>query len=535
MRPDEMTEVRAMGEHDETIRGGGAPDAERPTGELPVAAGRTGPVEPSPGAGASPLPLSMPPMAPVTDGSGQEHAAGAGSPPGEAPAAQDAPPAADAPPHAATPGNAAGDPGAAGAPPPPPPGGWGPGGPPGWTPGGWAPGPYEHPARPAARRRVVAVAAAAALLAGGVGAGLGVSLGTGSSTSAPSDVPVIPSPGTSTQTAAGPSEPTAAIAKAVTPAVVDITSEVASPASQGQSQAEGTGMIITASGEVLTNNHVVENATKITVHVQGHAGSYPATVIGVNPTKDVALVQIEGFSGRLPTVVLGNSSAVAVGNPVVAIGNALGFGQQPTTVTGIVSALGRTITASDQSILSTSETLHNLIETDAPIQPGDSGGPLVDSHGQVIGMDTAAVSSGPVLGFAIPVNEARAIVQQIEKHQAVGGNILGENAFLGIFEGTSSFGNLGGFGNFGGLGGSGSASAVSGVSVSDVAIGGPAQAAGIAAGDTITAVGSTPTPSIAALQKVISAHKPGDQVTVTFVDTTGTSHTATVTLAGIPK
>ncbi|HVC25171.1 MAG TPA: trypsin-like peptidase domain-containing protein [Acidimicrobiales bacterium] len=398
--------------------------------------------------------------------------------------------------------------------------------------GGPLRGAGASPERPGGRHRVVAVAAAAALLAGGVGAGLGVALGGSSTpTTAPSHVPVIASPGTSTQTATGPTESTAAIAKAVTPAIVDINTNVASPASQGQEQAAGTGMIITASGEVLTNNHVVANATKISIHVQGYAGSYGATVIGVDPTKDVALLQIEGFSGRLPTVSLGNSSTVPVGSAVVAIGNALGFGQQPTTVTGIVSALGRTITASDQSITTSSETLHNLIETDAPIQPGDSGGPLVNSHGQVIGMDTAASSAsqaGSTLGFAIPINEARAIVQQMEKGHATGGIVLGENAFLGIFEGTSSFG-------FGGFGASTGATGVAGVAVSDVAIGGPAQAAGIAAGDTITAVGSTPTTSIAALQRAISSNKPGDQVTVTYVDTTGASHTATVTLAGLPK
>jgi len=510
-----------MDEHGETTRDDvrpvdpaatGGPGAAGPTGAPVEATGKLAPTAAdavaAPHVAAtfeSPMPLSMPPMT-------HEVPVGPGATAPDQPA-QDAV-AGDAP----APWYA-GDDAGGGAPPPPSAGGW---------PG--AGGAYEPSApRPAGRHRVVAVAAAAALLAGGVGAGLGVALGTGSSTtSAPSHVPVIPSPGRSTQAATGPSESTAAIAKAVTPAVVDINTNVASPASQGQSQAAGTGMIITSSGEVLTNNHVVENATKISVHIQGHSGSYAASVIGVDPTKDVALLQIEGYSGTLPTVSLGNSSTVAVGNAVVAIGNALGFGQQPTTVTGIVSALGRTITASDQSLTTTSETLHNLIETDAPIQPGDSGGPLVNAHGQVIGMDTAASSSsgsGTTLGFAIPINEARSIVQQIEKGDATGGVILGETAFLGIFEGTSSFG----FGNFG------TPSGVAGVAVSDVSIGGPAQAAGIAAGDTITAVGSTPTTSITALQQVISSHKPGDQITVTFVDTTGASHTATVTLAGLPK
>jgi S1-C subfamily serine protease len=378
---------------------------------------------------------------------------------------------------------------------------------------------------------VLTVAAAAALLAGGLGAGLGVAFSGGnSSTSSSTSVPVIPSPTHSTVASSGPTESTAAIAKAVQPAIVDINTDVASPASQGQEQAAGTGMIITSTGEVLTNNHVVADATKITVSIQGSSGTYGATVIGVDPTKDVALLQIEGYSGTLPTVRLGNSATAAVGDPVVAMGNALGLGQQPTTVTGIVSSLDRTITASDSSPTSVSETLHGLIETDAPIQPGDSGGPLINSQGQVIGMDTAAESAsgsgvGTTLGFAIPINEARSIVQQMERGQAGGGVILGETAFLGVFDGSSS--SFGGFA-FG-------QQSVSGVPVSDVAIGSPAQAAGIVGGDTITAVDSVATPTIASLQKAIESKKPGDQVTVTYVDTSGASHTATVTLIGMPK
>lgn len=471
-------------------------------GAFPAGAG---PAEPAPLAPAptpaweSPMPLSMPPFARSAPEAAVDDAGAGGQPPGGG-----LPP---------VPPWHGGETGGYGAPPPSPPG-----------------------AQARHGRRMFAVAAAAALLAGGLGAGLGVAFsGTASTTPASTKVPVIPSPTKSTQASTRPTESIAAIAKAVGPAIVDINTNVASPASQGQQQAAGTGMIITSSGEVLTNNHVVEQATKITVSIQGHPGTYQASVIGVDPSKDVALLQIEGYSGSLPTVTLGDSSTIAVGDSVVAIGNALGIGQQPTTVTGIVSALGRTITASDQSSTTLSETLHGLIETDAPIQPGDSGGPLIDARGQVIGMDTAASSSadsGATLGFAIPINEARAIVQRIEKGQVTGGIILGESPFLGIYEVPASSSN--GFGGF--SFGSGTSSAgVSGVAVSDVAIGSPAQAAGIVAGDTITKVNSTATPSIAALRQVIDAHKVGDQVTVTYVDTSGVTHTATVTLAGLPK
>ncbi|MHB1598279.1 MAG: S1C family serine protease [Acidimicrobiales bacterium] len=465
---------------------------------------------PAPGAGSGAweplMPLSMPPFAPPAAASG---GVGAGA----------VPPGGESTTGATPPG---------GAPPVAP-----------WLPdeSGWygPTGPVPPAATPARNgRKAFTVAAAAALLAGGLGAGLGIAFSGGTSgSSTGANVPVIPTPTRSTVASSGPTESTGAIAKAVEPAIVDINTNVASPASQGQAQAAGTGMIITSSGEVLTNNHVVADATKITVSIQGHSGTYGATVIGVDPLKDVALLQIQGFSGALPTVRLGNSSTAAVGNPVVAMGNALGLGQQPTTVTGIVSALGRTITASDSSPTSVSETLHGLIETDAPIQPGDSGGPLLNGQGQVIGMDTAAASAsgsgtGSTLGFAIPINEARAIVQQMERGKAGGGVVLGETAFLGVFDGTTS--SVGGFGGFGF-----SQPTVSGVPVSDVAIGSPAQAAGISGGDTITAVDSVATPTVASLQKAIESKKPGDQVTVTYVDTTGTSHTATVTLIGMPK
>lgn len=464
--------------------GGAAGEAPAPgdaTAEIPpVYAGPAVPGEPFAATWEPVMPLSMPPFAPVETSAG-----GAGPPP--------APPSGWYPPFIAVP-------------PPPPP--------------------------PREVRRVVAVVAAAALIAGGLGAGLGMAFGasSGSISSNSGPVPVVPTPGRSSQASSGPSESTAAIAKAVEPAIVDINTDIASESASGQEQAAGTGMLITSSGEILTNNHVVEDATKITVSLQGGSGTYAASVIGVNKLRDVALLQLQNHSGPLPTVTLGDSRTVAVGNPVVAMGNAQGLGGQPTTVTGIVSALGRSITASDSSPTARSELLHGLIETDAPIQPGDSGGPLINGRAQVIGMDTAASSSsdsGSTLGFAIPINSARAIVQDMEKGRAVGGIVLGESPFLGIFEqpGSTVFGGVG----------SASGSGVAGVTISDVAIGGPAQAAGLVGGDTITKIGATATTTFAALQRAVSAEKAGNQVAVTYVDTTGATHTSTLTLSGIPQ
>lgn len=477
---------------------------------------------------ASPMPLSMPPFA-------------AASLEGAVPPGRSVPPGGSAP----SDGTMAID-GGGGSPPEPPQLGS----------HGYLPPPPPPPPPPGrGSRRVVTVAVVAALLAGGLGAGLGASFGSGSSSSpttspsTPTKVPVVPSPGASRQASSGPSESVAAIAKAAIPAIVDINTEVASGASQGQEEAAGTGMIITSSGEILTNNHVVEDATKITVSIQGDSNSYAASVIGVDPTKDVALLQVEGHAAPLPTITLGNSSTAAVGNSVVAIGNAQGLGQEPTTVTGIISALNRSISASDESPAAATEHLEGLIETDAPIQPGDSGGPLINGRGQVVGMDTAASTgdSGDTLGYAIPINEARSIVQSMEKGRTTDGIILGESPFLGIFEtpdaapsyqlpsGFAGFG-LGATGGSGSTGASGaSGTTATGVAISDVAIDGPAQSAGIVGGDTITKIGATATPTIAVLKKAIESDKPGQQVQVTYVDTTGTTHTVSVTLGGIPQ
>jgi S1-C subfamily serine protease len=176
-------------------------------------------------------------------------------------------------------------------------------------------------------------------------------------------------------------------------------------------------MIITSSGEVVTNNHVIDGATSISVTLNGGSKSYTAKVIGADPADDVALLQIQDVSG-LPTVTFGNSSTMAVGDSVVAIGNALALGSSPTVTTGIISAENRTITAEDDS--GNTETLHGLFQTDAAINPGNSGGPLVDSAGQVIGMNTAGAAdssdgtSSQDIGFSIPSNEIVSLLSSLE-------------------------------------------------------------------------------------------------------------------------
>jgi S1-C subfamily serine protease len=272
--------------------------------------------------------------------------------------------------------------------------------------------PVPPVSRASRRRGPIALAALAALAGGGIG-GAAVGFLGGGATAGSQAVSVA----SSAHLASDQSNSVASIAAAVDPAVVSITSQItvtetpfggAFGSYQESEEAEGSGMIITSSGEVVTNNHVIAGATSITVTIGGGTKTYRATVIGTDPTKDIALLQIQGVNG-LPTVTFGNSAQVAVGDSVVAIGNALALGSTPTVTTGIVSAENRMITAENDS--GGTETLSGLLQTDAAINPGNSGGPLVDSAGQVIGMDTAAASdeetgtSAQNIGFAIPSNQ----------------------------------------------------------------------------------------------------------------------------------
>jgi S1-C subfamily serine protease len=431
------------------------------------------------------------------------------------------------------------------------PGGWAPagssadpGGPttaeiPGAGSGGWQwspppPPPGDDGARGAGGgRRMLVLVVVVALLAGILGAGLDAAL---RSSPTPSGTADATSPTTSSGIPlAGGQAAVAQVAAAVDPAVVDITTDVANQVATGAEQAEGTGMIITPSGEVLTNNHVVADATNIRATVAGH-GTYKVKVLGVDVNQDVALVQLVGAPKDLPYVQLGNSASVQVGAPVVAIGNALGLGGRPTVISGAITAVGRTITANDAFSTTTSETLHNLLQTDAPIVSGDSGGPLVNLKDQVIGMDTAAQSAeatGGTEGFAIPINEAHNIALQIMRGKSSKLVHLGETAFLGVLTGEAPTYSTNPFGFP--TGSTGPTSTPAGVYISAVYAATPALRAGLQAGDTITAVDGTATKTNAGLLKAIESHQPGAQITVTYVDSGGTSHTVRAVLAGITR
>jgi S1-C subfamily serine protease len=310
----------------------------------------------------------------------------------------------------------------------------------------------------------------------------------------------------------------AAVAKAVEPAVVDINTALDPLEGDGATSGAGTGMVASPDGLIVTNNHVVSGADSITVTVPGH-GEHAAAFVGSDPTDDIAVIMLTGL-GKLPTIKLGNSSAAGVGTQVVAIGNALGLGGEPTVTEGIISATGRTITAEDETG-SNAETLHGLLQTDAPISPGNSGGPLVNSSNEVVGMDTATASagSGASLGFAIPSNQIQAIAGEIEARKHIAGFVYGRPAFLGVevVDSSQVSSNPSGMGPFG-FGASGvgpSAPTTPGVVVEAVDPDGGAARAGVQAGDEITAVDGKAVTTTTALTKDLTSYKPGQVVKVT--------------------
>ncbi len=299
--------------------------------------------------------------------------------------------------------------------------------------------------------------------------------------------------------------------------VVDVNSDL----SYADGGAAGTGMVLTSSGEVLTNNHVVDGATSVQVVDVGNGHTYTATVVGTDVTDDVAVLQLQGAS-NLSTVTTGDSSNVAVGDSVAAIGNAGGVGGTPSIAAGHVTALGQSITALDD-VNGSSESLNGLIQTDAAIQPGDSGGPLVDARGVVIGMDTAASSGtrfesqSATAGFAIPINRALSIASQIEGGTASANVHVGPTAFLGVNIETPN------------------GTSTPGVEINNVLSGFPAAAAGLGPGDVITGIDGVAVTTPTELTHEMQRFHPGQTVPLSWTDTSGRSHTEPITLATGPS
>ena len=323
--------------------------------------------------------------------------------------------------------------------------------------------------------------------------------------------------------------------------------------------AAGTGMVLNTDGLVLTNNHVIEDSTKITATVISTGKTYQAKVVGYDQTGDVALIQLQNASG-LTTVPIGNSSSVKAGNAVVALGNAEGQGKITATA-GHITALNQTITASDEAASTSTETLHGMIQTNADIVPGDSGGALASSVG-VIGMNTAGDDSGdqqgPAAGFAIPVNTALSVARQIAAGHASSVITIGYPPFVGVFIASGSSSNPqtqaeqqgqqnGGFGGSGSTPGcynsnadvtvpSDIAPVSSGTLIDGTICGSPAAAADMTGGAVITAVNGQAVGSPDDFASIMKRFRPGDTISVTWVSPSGQRTTSRLHLtAGPPQ
>jgi putative serine protease PepD len=349
------------------------------------------------------------------------------------------------------------------------------------------------------KQRSMATIVVTAVLAGLVGGGAGF----GGAYAVLGDRPgasLTSSPQGSSAVNAAPGSVTAA-AQTVLPSTVDIRARVA------QGEAEGSGVVLTANGDILTNNHVVAGSRDLTVTLSD-GSEHPATVVGTSPSYDIAVIRLQGASGLTP-VTLGESSSLQVGQPVVAIGSPRGL--TGTVTTGIVSAFDRTVTVQGED---GTAVVYNGLQTDAPINQGNSGGPLVNLDGQVVGINSAIETAGGQnagsigLGFAIPIDQARRVAEEIMNSGAATKPVLGVQGSI-------------------------NATTDDGAQIAAVQPGSPAEAAGLQAGDVVTKVGDAQVADFADLMARVGSHTPGEQVTLT-VTNGGAERTVNVTLGSQP-
>lgn len=274
-------------------------------------------------------------------------------------------------------------------------------------------------------------------------------------------------------------------------------------------RAAGTGMILSRSGEVLTNNHVISGATDFkVVDVTTHR-RYSATVVGYSVSRDVAVLQLAHASG-LRTIRLGVAARVRVGQRVVARGNAQGRGGPPKAARGRIIALHRQIVARDET--GESETLNNVIATNAPVVPGYSGGPLEDRLNRVLGMVTAGSVGGIHRGFAIPIQQALQLARRIESGRPNAVVHIGPTAFIGVVL----------------------KDVPGGARITQILAGKPADAAGLVVGDVITSLNGSAISSSVDVRRVVLSLVPGKAVPIGWTDTNGVAQTGTITPASGP-
>ena len=433
----------------------------------------------------------------------------------------------------------------------------------------------EAEPRPAFRRRGrLVVYAAVILLAAGLGSAAAMGL-TSHPGTPPTGVSSHQVPGPQNDESGGGSLRTSAVAARVDPGVVDIDALIAY---SGGTSSEGTGMLISQDGLILTNNHVINGSNSIHVRPAVTRGrkEYTATVVGYDTTHDVALLKISKPAGLRP-VAVGNSDQIKVGTPVVVLGNAEGQGGLPRAAAGIINSLNKTINPTDESTGAT-ETLHDMLQTNADVVSGDSGGPLANGAGQVVGMTTAnassSQSSSSVLGYAIPINTALAVAHQIAAGQASSTVQIGLPGFLGVLVPQSNSSSpqqqaaqqrqqerqQSGQGNQPGSGGqtgpgdgngsSGSSGCVldnsqtsvpasiapvsHGALVDGVLCSTAAATAGLVSGDVITSVNGQPVTTPSGLTQSVSGLRPGARVKLGWETKAGQHRTRTVTLGAAP-
>jgi S1-C subfamily serine protease len=354
---------------------------------------------------------------------------------------------------------------------------------------------------------VVTGVVVSALVAGGAAL---INNDNGGSSPASADQPAVTTPAKSDSSSSGASTVTVVpngssvhdLVVAVRPAIVaihDTLSETNVFGQQVQGEAAGSGFVLSKDGYIVTNNHVVDGATDITVTLDD-GKTEKATVVGSDPRADLAVLHINRTD--LTPLTLGDSDKIQVGDSVVAIGNALDLGAEPTVTGGLISAKGRTITEPNGTVLV------DLFQTDAAISPGNSGGPLLDMTGHVVGINTAVAGEGQNIGFAIAINRASQLIDQLQKGQTP------QHALLGVTTQPNTDAN---------------GATAPGAVVVSVQAGSAADQAGIKQGDVITNLDSDAVDGPESLAALIAGHQPGDKVTVKF-ERDGKSQTVDVTL-----
>jgi len=372
-------------------------------------------------------------------------------------------------------------------------------------------GPPQAARAPRRGARLVAAAVALAVVAGGIGGGVGVALDHQS----PAMITALGSPTAQAQPVAATPGSIQQIAAKVLPSVVQVQ------VMMGNQGGEGSGVVLSCDGLLLTNNHVVESASgagngAITVTLNDRT-SASASIVGRDPSADIAVIKIANQSTLTP-IAIGSSANLAVGQNVVAVGSPLGLAG--TVTSGIISALNRPVSTGGAG--SGQSSVLDAIQTDAAINPGNSGGALVNMNGQLIGINSAIASlgtsssngaqSGSIgLGFAIPIDQANRIAQELITQGTATQAVLG----VSITATPAP-----------------TASTATGATIAAVSPGGAADKAGITAGSVVTKVDDRVIPDGDSLVAAIRSHTPGDSLTLTVQISTGGTHTVQVTLQG---